>query len=283
MLASESEQETVLTFLVPTPHPDNVVDWGSTRAVLSQTMASVAAQTDPRWRGIVVANHGADLPPLPAGFEALRVDFPPNPHRDIRTVDYEVFCESLRADKGRRLLAGLLHAPSSRFCLVVDDDDFVSNRLVAFVASHPEANGWYVDRGYVWGSGQRMIFRFDGFNDHCGTSLIVRRDLYRAPASLEAAPPRFAEDMLGSHRRIRGILEARGEPLAALPFRGAVYRVGHRGSTTRTPAALEFFFRVHAANAGLRQRFEALARRGADFRWPTSRIRREFFAGAAPG
>ena len=61
----------ILTFIIPIRHQANAKDWGALKANLVQTMRSIAGQSDPRWRGFVVANNGADLPPLPRGFSVV--------------------------------------------------------------------------------------------------------------------------------------------------------------------------------------------------------------------
>ncbi len=66
--------------------------------------------------------------------------------------------------------------------MIVDDDDFVSNRLVTFVAQNAGRNGWYMRVGYVWSSNGRLVYRDGDFSNICGTSHIVRADLYTIPA-----------------------------------------------------------------------------------------------------
>jgi hypothetical protein len=66
----------LLSFIIPVRHQNNARDWGQLKANLAETLASISAQSKPDWRGYVAANHGADLPPLPERFEAVRVDFP---------------------------------------------------------------------------------------------------------------------------------------------------------------------------------------------------------------
>jgi len=272
------KMETLLTFVAPVRHPENARDWPAAKAKLAQTLASISAQTDPRWRCVVVANHGADLPAPPAGVEILRVDFAPNPHHERGGLDPEPFYDAFRLDKGRRVHAGFLKVRDTAFYMIVDDDDLVSNRLVEFVARNTEANGWYVDNGYVWGSGGRWLYAVDRFNELCGTSLIVRRDLYDLPERFEATSARTIGDMLGSHWRIRERLAARGQPLAPLPFRGAVYRVGHECSHSRSPGLVGFFMERHAPQGGLRDRLRAWWKHGANFRPLGRRVAREYFA-----
>src|SRR5690606_10870385 len=97
----------MLTFIIPVRHQDNARDWSLLKANLSQTAASIASQTDTGWRALVVANEGADLPPLPPGFDVVRVTFPPNRLHELGEADLEAVYDAFRADKGRRVLAGM--------------------------------------------------------------------------------------------------------------------------------------------------------------------------------
>lgn len=233
---------TLLTFIIPVRHQDNARDWTQLCAKLTQTMASIANQSLMDWQGIVVANEGADLPSLPAGFRAVRVDFPPNDMHELGRQGHDAFYEAFRADKGRRVLKGMLAARDSRYFMIVDDDDFVSSRITSFIAKNDGANGWFIEKGYVWSDGGSLLLGHDRFNKLCGTSLIIRSDLYELPAAFEDASLDWIKQSLGSHIFITDALRGRGSPLAALPFRGAVYRVGHAGSHSQAGGILSSYF-----------------------------------------
>jgi len=224
----------ILTFIIPIRHQANAKDWGALKANLVQTMRSIAAQSDPRWRGFVVANHGADLPVLPAGFSAVGVDFPPNSLHDKGSAPLEQVYQAFRMDKGRRVLAGLIAARPQGHVMIVDDDDFVSNRLVSYVAQNSSHNGWFVRQGYVWSPGDALVFRDEDFYHVCGTSHIIRADLYQVPARIEDASAEYIARMLGSHVHLAPALAAEGHPLEPLPFPGAIYRIGHPGAHSKS-------------------------------------------------
>lgn len=232
----------VLTFVIPLRHPENSPDWPALKRRLAQTIRSISGQDDARWRAIIVANEGSDLPPLPGNFKLRQVRFPPNPMFEQGDNDREAFLDSCRLDKGRRVLAGILEADRDGYSMVVDDDDFVSCRLTSFAASRPRDNGWYVQNGYIWGDGGKLIYEYADFSKFCGTSHIIRTALYELPASVDDADPEYIRRIFGSHVSIRGHLEARGTPLEPLPFVGAVYRVGHRGAHSRSPGLVRQVF-----------------------------------------
>jgi hypothetical protein len=263
----------ILTFIIPVRHPDNARNWELSKKLLADTVRSISRQDHDGWRGIIVANHGADLPPLPKGFHVKRVDFPPNLLHEQGTVDKETFYEAFREDKGRRVLAGMLDAGEMGHVMIVDDDDFVSSRMTSFVARNREKNGWYIHDGYVTG-GDKWLYLYSGFSSLCGSSHIIRSDLYNLPKSFDAASGSYIRRMLGSHIFIHEHLEALGHKLDPLPFPGAVYRIGHAGAHSRSQDACRHFFLKRSL---LKQPFE-LCQRLSRLRLITKPIRGEFFA-----
>ncbi len=265
--------QTVLSFILPVRHPANARDWARVKANLAQTAASIAAQTIPAWNAVIVANRDADLPNLPAGFSVCRVDFPPNPLHEQGANNLETFRNAFRIDKGRRVLAGLLHSKLAPFVMICDDDDLVHIGLAAFVASHPSANGWYFGDGWVWEDGSRLLYRESRFHRICGTSHILRSDLCRIPDRIEAASEDYLCRMWGGHLAMDADFAARGHALQPLPFPGAIYRIGHPGA--------------HSQSTGLQQRYFlsrnplTIVRALCRLRWLTSRMQREYFHAAS--
>ncbi|TXI03561.1 MAG: galactosyl transferase [Rhizobium sp.] len=270
---------TMVTFIIPVRHQANSNDWPSLKRRLSQTIASISGQSNGNWRGVVVANEGADLPDLPPNFSAERVTFPPNQLHDINGADREKVYDAFRLDKGRRVLSGMLSARDTRFFMIVDDDDFVSANIVDFAAKNTDANGWKIDLGYLWNEGGRLLLHHNDFANYCGTSLIIRSDLYRLPATLEDADIDYIKSMLGSHVRIGKLLADAGSPLGSLPFRGAIYRVGHSGAHSKSSNLLRTHFLNRSVLTHPRQLLGNLAR----VRPLDRNLRNEFFGARAAG
>jgi hypothetical protein len=268
---------SLITFIIPVRHQDNAPDWPRLKANLAQTLASIAAQTHGDWRGVVVCNEGADLPPLPANFADVRVTFEPNRLHERGDATRDDFLDAFRFDKGRRVLAGMLARRDSRFFMIVDDDDFVSRGIAAYVAQHPDTPGWKIDKGYVWSDGGKLLYEHRDFNHICGTSLIIRSDVYDLPASAEVADIDWVKAMLGSHHGVDKLMEERRTPLTPLPFPGAVYRVGHPGSHSQTPSILRRF----VLTPGWKRRPRNVLRQLARLRPLTGQARREFFGAKA--
>lgn len=227
-----------LTFVIPVRHYDSVSDWNGVCDRLEITLHSIAAQTSDNWQCIVVANRGSSLPPLPAQVSVEWVDLPltilPSPAQDR-----EAYHHAIRLEKGNRVLAGMMAAPRDGFAMVVDYDDLVSRHLAELVKNNPQANGWYFDSGWIF-DGSRVIFRQSKhFNHLCGTSHLIRTDLYQLPDRIEDASPDYIRRYMGSHRFIAEDLAARGAPLEPLPLTGAIYRIGYRGNTSGNSTILK--------------------------------------------
>jgi len=268
--------KNILTFIIPVRHQSNAVNWCAVKSNLSETIKSLKNQDSPGWKAIVVANDGADLPDMPKGFEVKRVNFPPNPIFKKGSAPIEEVYEAVRIDKGRRVLAGLLHAGEMGHVMIVDDDDFVNRKLTSFISKNSFSDGFFLEDGYIWGSGGKWIFQYDGnFSHLCGTSHIVRSDLYRLPPSVEAATESYIKTMLGSHRFISDELKKIGKPLSPLPFHGAVYRVGHSENHSQSNGMFEqYFLRKSLWRKPVRQ-----IKRLARLRKINSTIMNEFFGG----
>lgn len=240
-----------ITFIIPVRHQENSNNWARLKLNLKQTIKSIAAQTNDNWQAIIVANHEADLPELPDRFKVSYVDFPPNKFYSKDGIDMNLFHEAVRLDKGKRVLHGMLQSEETDYFMVVDDDDLISNNLVEFAAKNNNQNGWRVDNGYVWEDNGKLLLIHNDFSNYCGTSLIIKKQLYQLPARFNDASEDYIKTMLGSHVKISNILAAQGSPLTRLPFLGAIYRVGHSGSHSSSPKILkmllkkQYLFRPH--------------------------------------
>ena len=230
-----------LTFVIPVRHPRSVDDWPSLCKRLNETLASVAGQSSSNWQGTIVVNRGVVLPPIPDQFQIAFVDFPFKPLPE-RTRNGEEFFETVRMDKGRRILAGLLEAKPEGHVMTVDYDDFVHNGLARMVGDNPHHNGWFFDHGYLY-DGSFVLYEVrEKFFEICGTSHVVRADLLSVPNSLGAPSDEYIRRALGSHRFIKDDLARAGTPLSSLPFPGAVYRIGYAGATIGSMSIRRKFF-----------------------------------------
>ncbi|GLQ52755.1 galactosyl transferase [Devosia nitrariae] len=264
---------SLLTFVIPVRHQDNAADWGLLTQRLQQTIRSVSAQDTPGWRGVVVANEGADLPAMPPNWDVVRVGFPPNVLHERGSADKETFYDAFRLDKGRRVLSGMMAARDSAYFMIVDDDDFVSRRLTGYVGANKGQIGWQIAVGYLWEDGSRIVFLHDEFARICGTSHIIRNDIYELPESFADASEDYMKSMFGSHVELPAKLQQAGMPLPKLPFPGAVYRIGHAGAHSKSTGLMAQIF---SKDRNLLQSTVRLSR----IRLRTRSLRDEFFGGS---
>jgi hypothetical protein len=99
-----------------------------------------------------------------------------------------------------------------------------------------------LSEGFAWKDGGKLLYLLEDFFHHCGTSHIIRSDLYDIPADLHLASDGYLRYLLGSHGFIDAYLEVSGNSLRSLPFPGAVYRIGHRGSHSQSGGIFEKYF-----------------------------------------
>jgi hypothetical protein len=233
---------SAVTFIIPVRHQDNAKDWSRLKANLTDTIRSISSQSSKDWNAVIVANTGANLLDLPDQFAIKWVDFPTNAIHEQGSVDKEVFYDAFRIDKGRRVLAGMYHGALGGHVMIVDDDDFVGNRLVDFVVQHRDKPGWFISNGYIWKDGGNVLYLCPNFMELCGTSHIIRSDLYNLPGDPAEVSDDFIRRTLGSHKSVAMDLSNAGTPLNALPFAGAVYRIGHLGAHSKSGSIADTFF-----------------------------------------
>ena len=208
-----------LTFAIPVRDPKGVADWEAVKALMAVTIGSLFSQRGPRPQVVIGANPGTDLPPLPDDVQVVDVDLA---FRPLPAGEGPERWDAIGVDKGLRLAHALAGSRPQGHVMVVDYDDLVSSRLTEVVAAQPDAPGWFVDSGFLWDGGPVASVLPTGFNDLCGTSLLIRADLLKIPA--DPSDPRhldWIKSTLGSHKQWHGLFE-----LENLGFPGAVYRIG---------------------------------------------------------
>ena len=160
--------------------------------------------------------------------------------------------EAMREDiEGKRwLIAARAKDLGGGYLMIVDADDLVSSDLVAFVGRNAHPHGYLVTAGYVFDAPSGAIaftyplpaFEKWPFDRVCGTSALVRFAPDELPHD-NGDGSLFGRIFGGRHKSVRSRAAAAGRPLAALPFRAAVYVRG---------TGENFSFRGGPADAGYR-------------------------------
>jgi hypothetical protein len=233
----------VIAFVTSLRHPHNSADYDRVEQLLSETLASVTAQTCDDYVVYVVGNREPAFP-LPDRTTFVPVDFPPPV--DVAGPQFEL--GPFVHDKGTKIGIGLAAARKHHpdHVMIFDADDYVHHDIAALSASDPGANGWLVEEGYIYSRSRQAYQVQKRFFGVCGTSHVVTWRAYEVPDSLsvtatqnevvEAYGERLGA-LLGAHRNKRIWLSKRGHKLAPMPFRGAIYQVdtgeNHSGKALR--------------------------------------------------
>jgi hypothetical protein len=207
------------------------------------------------------ASPGSGLSHRPDDVQVVDVDLP---FRPLPAGEGPERWDAILVDKGLRLAHALAGSRPQGHVMVVDYDDLVSRRLTEVVAGQPDAPGWFVDAGFLWDGGAVASVLPTGFNDLCGTSLLIRADLLRIPA--DPTDPRhldWIKSTLGSHKQWHGLFE-----LEDLGFPGAVYRIGSGANVSGAIGQGRRVLRAAKRPSGLARHLRVLRR------WKS--VRRDF-------
>jgi len=212
--------DAAVTFAIRLVARARAADWARVEANLRATLASLWAQTSPRWRAFVC---GQDRPAAEFGGQVRFVPYPQAPDEGQL---------SDQSDKTAFLIDHLTAAPGpDGYFYLLDADDLVHPRLVEHVTGSGERAGFVMTRGYMLdaatgalayhGENRLRYPRSARFCSHCGSSSLIRMDL-RAPGAARA--PLLDR---GPHARAMHAAAAYGLRLRKLPFAGAIYVVNH--------------------------------------------------------
>lgn len=213
-------------FVTPLRSPQWSDNWSRICRLFERTATSVFRQTVPDFRHVVVCH---EPPVLERVFdqrlEFITADFPlpKKPPRSLR-LTHEAW-PAMGADKSNKVVAGVQRALelNADFVMLLDADDLVSCRLVAHVLSHPEADGWFVKRGWRYQYGRRWIETLDGFNQVSGSCNVLARRWMIFPGPPNGERGADAALILHDHGQTVEALAARGALLRPIPFRAVVY------------------------------------------------------------
>lgn len=251
----------MLVFIIPLKSPKVSKSWDLVSRLFERTLKSACNQTVTDFKIIVVCHEKPQIKFNPPQVNYIEVNFPP-PEQD-RTLK--------RLDKGRKILTGVFHARELKatHTMIVDADDCVSKHLAEFVKQNPQSNGWFVNKGYVYQRGSKLIYlRKKHFNKLCGSCNIIRYDLHELPENIDTDYPELNQ-YYHNHKLPEDILMQRGNPIKPLPFTGAVYVVGNSENIYLQNASM---FRENNKDKGIAFQIKYLL----NYRFLTGGIREEF-------
>ena len=243
-----------VVFLIPIASPQVVKNWSRGCALFQRTLGSIFNSTNGDFRVVVAGHEPPDFPlPQDERFKFLSVNHP------VPLPGSTSWVEPVR-DKMLKIAAAWDYAKTNwnpRYVMKVDWDDLVSSRLVEWIVRAPDAAGYRVKYGWIWRPTSRGFIQCtEEFDRMCGSCLIIRRDVADmvgpflhssdgakfdpAGQQLEASdrysliPGADTGTLLlnDSHSRAEAQFAYLGHALPAVPFRAAIYRIGHGNNAT---------------------------------------------------
>ncbi|MBR8833185.1 MAG: glycosyltransferase family 2 protein [Stigonema ocellatum SAG 48.90 = DSM 106950] len=210
----------MLVFIIPLKSPQVSKSWTTVCKLFERTVKSICNQTSKHFSVIVVCNETPKIGFSHPHITYIEVDLP------LPESDYK----SKELDRTRKVVTGLIYArelkPSHVMC--VDADDCVSQHLAEYVNRHPQHNGWFIKKGYMYQDGSNLIrIMRKGFEQYCGTSNIIRYDCYNLHEALDEKEYTQFIYKNFTHREIKNTLAKQELIIEPLPFIGAIYIVGN--------------------------------------------------------
>ncbi|GAB4528287.1 MAG: glycosyltransferase family A protein [Pleurocapsa sp.] len=218
----------MLVFIIPVKSPAISPNWLLFSRLFERCLKSVCNQTSANFKVVVVCNEKPQTTFDSSHVEYLTVDFPPPGSEEVSLLIG--IQSSKEADKAKKILAGLAYAKkfNPSHTMVVDADDCINKNIAQFVEQNPDADGWYIKKGYVYKEGKPYIYlNLKNFNHLCGTSIIIKYNL--------------AELLInnGKHYDHCAVSLANGVQLQPLPFTGAIYSIENQENYRMSAAAVK--------------------------------------------
>jgi hypothetical protein len=233
-LADPRPPADLVWFAIPLVSRRRAPDWARVEQDLSVTLASLLAQTEPRWTAVIC---GQDRP---AGL-------PDDPRIRFQPVDIpDQFNDQL--PKGRAMVADFVRHRAGRvsYYFKLDADDILHPGLVAHILSDDNGQGYLIDTGHALDAGAlaatgvlriaRLAHGRGGrsaFFQHCGSCAAFWVDLSRD------ATFGWLLNARGNHAVIDTNMADFGFRLAPIPFPAAIYVLNHGNNMRQRKGGLD--------------------------------------------
>ncbi|MFS4457204.1 glycosyltransferase family A protein [Maribacter sp. 2304DJ31-5] len=210
----------MLTFVVPVKSKSVASDWVKFSQLFERTLKSICNQTDSNFKVVVVCHEIPDINYTCENIHFIHPDFQPPSKENISPQEYFI---NKRIDKGNKIKHGVAYASkkfNTDYVMLVDSDDFVSNKVVSFVnSSANKLPGWYVGNGYLSFSWKNvLVVTKKKFNYLCGSSVIVKPNLIKHF---------FDKDKINLYFDHRLTTLDSNIELQKVPFPAGIYNIGN--------------------------------------------------------
>ena len=230
----------MFAFITCIRHPDSTQNWQHVEALYEKCARSICNQVDKDFILIVVCNKKPEV-----GFHDEHIIYAetdlPVPQKVRRFVVM---------DRALKRLIGIkvAHAHQADWLMVIDADDYVSDKLVKNIQSTKLDNtnsGYYINKGYLYDYQSYLVQRKYGFNTYCGSSLIYKAEHIYPLLDLahedwnqliesNMANIELLMDLFGNHIRSRKYFENQARPLKEYPYFGAAWVINNGENTSKT-------------------------------------------------
>lgn len=207
----------MLVFIIPLKSKKVSKSWEYTSKLFERCIKSICNQTSQDFQAIVICHEKPDIQFSHPHILYVQVNFSPPTLGDGDGP--------MLIDRTQKVMKGLCLARQFKpsHIMIVDADDCVSQKLAEFVSKNKQCNGWYVDKGYRYTDGSKRILPAKQLHRLCGTSIILRQDLYGLPINLEDSADGFGGQYHINHNEAVQLMVQKGTPLEPLPFEAAIY------------------------------------------------------------
>lgn len=258
----------MLTFVIPVKSKSVATNWTQFCQLFERTLKSICNQTDPNFEVVVVCHEIPEIEFKHKSLHFIHPTFPPPSKEKTSRKEYLI---NQRIDKGDKIKLGVEYADKNfdtDYVMLVDSDDFISNRVAAFVNSTGnDLPGWYVERGYIDFNWRNFLVITNKFSYLCGSSIIVKPTLIDYFFDKGKINLYFNHQLTTLNSNIK---------LNKFPFSAGIYNIGNGENIWMS------FQKVKKLNNhGNWMSFQSLKRiyeklRNYRFRLITSRLRKEF-------
>lgn len=213
-------------------------DWEFACECLRQTVASLLHSENPSLM-VVIAGNESPMKAVPADPRVHFISIGESKKYSETALERRSDIIRDKAAKTHNAWEFARKKCTFRYVMKVDADDFVSRRLVGFLADRDLVAGYVITDGWVWPNGNRfLIEKCERFERMSGTSVILQTDFANQGVSMNAmnsgfAPvcPEVIRDfgsivlLSENHPNARNLMSLQNVEMHSVPFQAAVYRV----------------------------------------------------------
>ncbi len=214
-------------FCIPLMPKANAGDWGQVCRVFQQTIRSLEAQSNQKFKVLLAAQD------IPEFFPEIDLDIV-HIHTPWKVEDDKSHKLRDKRWKKNALLRQVRQAGGG-YVMMLDADDLVSRNVVDYALSERDPNGYIIESGYAYDWKADLIAPIPGvwgksFDSVCGSCSIIyfsKEDLPPPTSQDSSEDGQYLAASLKQHAHWKHVMAEAGRPLRPIPFPAAVYVLNH--------------------------------------------------------